>query len=284
MEAAREPSHASPVQAASPAPGTLVALRPTWGGPLLRLAAGWAFLAGAAAAGGRDLLGASPLTLALGWLLADPAWGAAWTLLAERERPLPALGRRLPYATPEGLAGRPGWLAAAGNAVALLALLVAPLAWAVGPAALALSAVVAALAALGWLARRTARLAVARWLQALAQIAAPFALGVLLAAPTMDWPQAAWLAGAGLGLTLAFRSSLAGRHGEEAALAIGLAAAVVLVGALAAAGRLMAAGVAAAAVAAPLWMTAQPGPRRLAGADAWWWAVAAWTAGVLGFA
>lgn len=284
MDAASDPSPVPSTSTALPAPGTLIALRPTWGGPLLRLAAGWAFLAGAVAAGGRELLGASPLTLVLGLLLADPAWGAVWNLLVERERPLPALGWRLPYASPEGLAGRPGWLAGAVHAVALLALLVLPLAWAVGPAALALSAVVAALAGLGWLARRTEHPLLVRWLQALAQMAAPFALGVLLASPELAWPQLGWLAGAGVGLTLAFRSSLAGRHGEEAALPIGLAAAAVLVGVLVVAGRTVGAGVAAAAVAAPLWLTARPGPRQLAVADAWWWALAAWTAGVLGFA
>jgi hypothetical protein len=265
---------------AGPPSGVLVNLRAWLAESPWRLAAGWATLAGLGATAGLRIVDLSLITLVLALLLADAVWGALWAQIAERskwpEQDDGGIGR-LPYASPEGIAGHPGWLSHALRDMLPVAALAIVLALVVGQSAVVLTAVVIGLAMAGWVMYRSQHAGVARWLQALALIMTPFVLGMWLAPRTPDWPEVGWLLALGLGFAVLFRAGLAAGAAEAPAALLAAAGSVFVLAALLWAGRPIAAGLAAAAAAAPLLILSQYGRNEtvsLRAVHAWCWLLA----------
>lgn len=272
-----------------------VALRLAFAGSPWRLSGGWLALAGLLAAQGLTFWRGPLLPWLLAIVLAEVLWGALWWQLApahawalNRARRRPAL----PYVQPDSPAGRllgwpePGPAAAmlrAGLPLAALALL---LALSLGQFAVVLTGCVLLAVLLAMAARLAGLLGLAAWLQALCQVALPFALGVSLLASWPTAPQSYYLAGLGLGYTLLARalippsaSTPANRQGHLLLAGAGLAAVVAV---LLASGLLLAAGLVGLLGVAPLLLLARlDGPAARA-AQPWALAVVMLSAAAIG--
>jgi hypothetical protein len=266
--------------------GSVVGMRMWLDGSPLRVAGIWAMLAGFVAAVGLSWETVSLLAVVLALLLADPIWGGLWAQVAGRSvwpgRRLPAHRGWLPYASQTGLGGRaglPGALVSEVLPLLLVALLVALL---VSTVAVWLTILVALLCALGWLARRSNLVAVASWLQALAQVTAPFVLGVSLAHVTPAWPDSAAIMALAGGLTFLARADLAVGTHEPFPLILAVVGSILVAGSAVIAGQPVAAGLLALLAAGPLLLLARPLLTRRSAVQVWWWLLAMTAAVVLG--
>jgi hypothetical protein len=192
-----------------------VSLRLWLAGTPWRLSGGWLLLAGLIAAAGQQAWRGPWLPVLLALALAEVIWGALWwQIVPTRTWPLHRARRRpaLPYIQPASPAGRllgwpePGAAAAVARAGLPLAGLAVVLALPIGQVAVALTGAVLLAVLLGMTARQAGLTGLAGWLQAVVQVALPFALGVSLLGQWPPAPQGAFLLGLGLGYTLLARS------------------------------------------------------------------------------
>lgn len=276
-------------------PESFVALRLWLAGSPWRLSGGWLLLAGWLAAAGQQIWSGPWLAALLALALTEVVWGALWWQLTLPQRwPLRAARRRpaLPYIQPDSPAGRllgwpnPGAAAAVARAGLPLAALALLLAWAISPLALLLTALVVLAVLLGMAAQRARLDGLLGWLQALVQIALPFALGLSLAGA---WPPGAHgvsLLGLGLGYTLLARALVAsgpetpsGRMLHLLLAAAGLAA---ILAALLAAQLPLAAGVVGLLAVAPVLLLARSEGRPVRAAQPWLLALVLLSAAAVG--
>jgi hypothetical protein len=192
-----------------------VSLRLWLAGSPWRLSGGWLLLAGLLAAAGQEAWRRPWLPVLLALALTEVVWGALWwQLVPAHTWPLHRARRRppLPYIQPTSPAGQilgwtePGAAAAVAKAGMPLAALAVLLALPIGDLALLLTALILLAVLLAMTARRAGLSGLTGWLQALVQVALPFALGVSLAGRWPPAPQGAFLLVLGLGYTLLARS------------------------------------------------------------------------------
>lgn len=205
------PPSAPPAPPVSATEQPFVFLRLWLTGSPWRLSGAWMTLAGILAAQVSPTAGqVAPLAALLAVALAEILWsGLWWNLVPAQAWPLYRTARRpqLPYVQPGSPASRLlGWPEAGPAASMLragvpLALLTAAVAWVTGHWAAPLSALVLGAVLLGMVARQAQLSLLVVGLQAVVQVAAPFALGVSLRGVWPGGPEGSQLAALGLGYT-----------------------------------------------------------------------------------
>jgi len=274
---------------------SFVALRLWLAGSPWRLSGGWLLLAGLVAAAGQQVWSGPWLAVLLALALTEVVWGALWWQLASPQAwPLHGASRRpaLPYIQPDSPAGRllgwprPGAAAAVAKAGLPLAALALLLALAINRLALPLTGLVLLAVLLAMAAQRARLAGLLGWLQALVQIALPFALGLSLAGAWPPEPQGAFLLGLGLGYTLLARALISALPETPTArmlhLLIAAAGLAAILAVLLAARLPLAAGVVGLLAVAPLLLLARSDGRPSRSAQPWLLAVVLLSAAAVG--
>jgi hypothetical protein len=273
-----------------------VSLRLWLAGTPWRLSGGWLLLAGLLAAAGQQAWRGPWLPVLLALALAEVVWGALWwQIVPTRAWPLHrARGRpALPYVQPASPAGRlmgwpePGAAAAVARAGLPLAGLAVVLALPIGRVAVALTGAVLLAVLLGMTARQAGLTGLAGWLQALVQVALPFALGVSLLGQWPPAPQGAFLLGLGLGYTLLARSLVQSSqqtvNGPLVHLLFAGGGFAAILAVLLATGQSLAAGVVGLLAVAPLLLLARSDGSQTRVAQPWLLAAVIVSSAAIGF-
>ncbi len=274
---------------------SFVALRLWLAGSPWRLSGGWLLLAGLMAAAGQQVWSGPWLAVLLALALTEVVWGALWWQLASPQAwPLHGARHRpaLPYIQPDSPAGRllgwpkPGAAAAVARAGLPLAALALLLALAINRLALFLTGLALLAVLLGMAAQRARLGGLLGWLQAMVQIALPFALGVSLAGAWPPEPQGAFLVGLVLGYTLLARALVSTLPETPTApmlrLLIAAAGLAAILAVLLAARLPLAAGVVGLLAVAPLLLLARSDGRPSRSAQPWLLAVVLLSAAAVG--